>query len=338
MFGPDVVHRYKVVDHNAEDGGLLEPVGVTRHGTEVFVNKVYQTADIKITTGLVETHVMTGASGGRKAICPGLVDRRTIERLHGPEFLESPYATNLVLDKNPCHQEALEVARMIGVDFSVNVTLDRHLRLAGVFAGSLEKAFEEAVKRIREYVEIPLEHPFDIVVTHGGYVGRDHYQTVKAAVGALPAVKDNGIIIIAANNRDSEPVGGHEYRTLMHLLKILGPESYVEMLKSPFWKFTRDQWEPEVWARVLRKTGETGLIYCSPEIKRKDYALLPGVNGWEFLPDGQSRASNRETAERMVQNALICAYHHFKISGRATSVALILEGPYAVPRFANEPQ
>jgi hypothetical protein len=259
------------------------------------------------------------------------VDKRTIERFHGPEFLESPWATNLVLDGNPCHEEAVEIARMVGADFSVNVIIDRHMRLAGVFAGDFERAFEEAFRRMKRYVEIPLEQPFDIVLTHGGYVGVNHYQSAKAAVGALPAVKDEGIIIVAADNRDSEPIGGPEYKTLIRLLKLQGPERYVEMLKTPCWSFTKDQWEPEVWARVIRKVGEKGLIYCSPQIPRADCAKLPGRSGWYFLAKGESRASHREIAERMLQNALFSAYRYFKSNAVEPSLAFISEGPYAVP-------
>ena len=62
----------------------------------------------------------------------------------------------------------------------------------------------------------PLDQEYDIVLTHGGYVGRNHYQTAKAACGAVPAVKQGGIIIIAANNRDAEPIGGAEYKSLIH--------------------------------------------------------------------------------------------------------------------------
>lgn len=336
MFGQDVVNHYRIVDHDANDESLLEHLGMTESGTDVYVNRVYYQADVRIITGLVETHFMAGVSGGRKAICPGLVDHRTIKRFHGPEFLESPYATNLVLDKNPCHKEALQVARMVKTDFSVNVILDRHMRLAGVFAGDLEGSFEKAVEAVRRYVEIPLLHPFDIVLTHSGYTGRNHYQTAKAAVGVLPAVKENGTIIIAANNRDADPVGGEEYRTLMHLLKLQGPQRYVEMLKAPFWRFTRDQWEPEVWARVLRKVGNRGLIYCSPEISSRDYSLLPGLSGWEFLSRGESRGSRREIAKRMVQSALIWSYHCLRARGEAPSLAIISEGPYAVPTLPQE--
>jgi hypothetical protein len=32
------------------------------------------------------------------------------------------------------------------------------------------------------------------------------------------------------------------------------------MIKDRAWTFTKDQWEPEVWSRVLRKVGETGVV------------------------------------------------------------------------------
>ena len=208
MYGEDVVGRFQILDHDCEDNDRLTSIGKTKRGTDVFVNTDFVSSDLKIATGLVETHFMTGISGGRKSICPGLVDVKTIQKFHGPDFLEHPNATNLVLDGNPCHEEALEVAQTVGVDFVVNVNLDKDLRLVRIFAGDMIGAHMEAYEVIRGYAGIPLKDGFDIVLTHGGYVGRDHYQTAKSGVGALPAVKEGAIIIIAAKNRDPlHPIG-----------------------------------------------------------------------------------------------------------------------------------
>jgi len=192
MYGEEVVDQFTVLDHDCENEDLLASIGRTKRDTHVYVNKDFYFADLKIATGLVESHFMTGVSGGRKAVCPGLVDVKTIEKFHGPYYLEDPNATNLILDGNPCHEEALEVAKTVGVDFMVNVTLDKDMRLTRVFAGDLVEAHMEAFEMIKAYAEIPLERQFDVVLTHGGYVGRDHYQTAKAGVGAIPAVKPGG--------------------------------------------------------------------------------------------------------------------------------------------------
>lgn len=334
MYGKEVVEQFTILDHDCENNDLLESIGTTKRGTHVYVNRDFYFADLKIATGLVESHFFTGISGGRKAICPGLVDVKTIQKFHGPYYLEDPNATNLVLEGNPCHEEALEVAETVGVDFIVNVNLDKDLRLVRVFAGDMVEANLKAYELIKGYAEIPLEREFDIVLTHGGYVGRDHYQTAKAGVGALPAVKKGGIIIIAANNRDPiQPIGSTEYKTLIHLLKIQGPDRYLGLLQSSNWQFTKDQWEPEVWGKVIRKVGEEGLIYCTMEISREDHCLLPGVCGLDLLK-GKRKNPSLEKAQEMVQNAVLLAISRYQEKGINPTMAFIREGPYAVPILA----
>ena len=330
MYGKEVVEQYTILDHDCENQDLLESIGTTKRGTHVYVNRDFYVADLKIATGLVESHFFTGISGGRKSICPGLVDVKTIQKFHGPTYLEDPNATNLVLEGNPCHEEALEVAQTVGVDFVINVNLNKDLQLIRIFTGDMVEANLKAFEMIKGYAEIPLEEEFDIVLTHSGYVGRDHYQTAKAGVGAIPAVKDGGTIIIAANNRDFEPIGSPEYKTLLHLLKMQGPDGYLGLIRSPQWQFTKDQWEPEVWGKVLKKVGEEGLIYCSLEIERKNYCLLPGVCGLDFLK-GKRIKPSLEKAQEMVQNAVLFAVYRYRERGTEPTLAFIREGPYAVP-------
>ncbi len=330
MFDPSIVEEYSIVDHNCEDLDSLTHVGKTHRGTDVYLNSQFFKADIRIATGLVESHFMAGVSGGRKTVCPGLVDKRTIQKFHSVEFLESPYADNLILEKNPCHEEALDVARTVGVDFIVNVTLDKEMRTTGVFAGHLEEAHLAAYRHMKGYTAVPIDQEYDIVLTHGGYVGRNHYQTAKAGCGAVSAVKKGGTIIVAANNRDAEPIGGPEYKTMIHLLKIQGIERYLKTIGNPDWKFTKDQWEPEVWGRVLKKVGEEGLIYCTLEMSGGDYCLLPGQCGLDFLKRVKRKPS-LDDAREMVQNAIRFAVYRYHEKGINPTVAFIREGPYAVP-------
>ncbi len=333
MYGKEIVGSYRILDHDCENPSNLVSIGKTSRGTPVYVNKDFYFSDLKIATGLVETHFFTGISGGRKSICPGLVDLKTIQRFHGPFYLEDPNATNLVLEGNPCHEEALEVGQTVGVDFVVNVNLDRELRLVEVFAGDMVEVNRRAFELIKGYAEIPIKEEFDIVLTHSGYVGRDHYQTAKAGVGALPAVKKGGMIILVANNCDPiDPIGSLEYKSLIHLLKLQGPEGYLHMLRMPEWKFIKDQWEAEVWGKVLRKVGEEGLIYCGLQIERKDYGLLPGICGLDFLKGKRGKPS-KERAQEMVQNALLYAVSRYREKGVEPTMAFIREGPYGVPVF-----
>jgi nickel-dependent lactate racemase len=336
MFGDDIVRSFRILDHDCEDLESLVHIGATRSGTEVRVNGAFHRADVRIVTGLVESHFMAGVSGGRKGVCPALVDKRTIEKFHSPEFLESPFADNLILERNPCHAESLEVARTVGVDFLVNVTLDKDMRLTGVFAGDLEAAHLAAFNFMNGYTAIPLAREYDIVLTHGGYSGRNHYQSAKAGCGAVPAVRRGGTIILAADNRDPEPVGSLQYRHLLGRFQELGGiDGYLAMLRDPSWTFTKDQWEPEMWGRVLRKVGDAGLIYCGPQISAEDDALLPGRSGREYLASPADGSSQGDIARTMVQNALLAAVAFSRSEGREPSVAFLREGPYGIPVLAG---
>jgi nickel-dependent lactate racemase len=331
MYGRQVVDNYRIVDHDCEDDDSMVLAAQTKRGTQVHLNKIFYESDVKIITGLVESHFMAGVSGGRKAVCPALVNTKTIQFFHSVQVLEDPNATNLILDGNPCHEEALEVAQTVGIDFLVNVTLDKRLCMTGVFAGALEAAHLAAYKAMKKSVMIPVEQPFDIVLTHAGYVGRNHYQAVKAAVNAMPAVKEKGLIVMLANNVDVEPIGSQEYKTFLHLFKILGPDGFNHVLEHPDWVFTKDQWEPEMWGKPFRKVGMDGLIYCSPQIPKAHYDIIPGPNGYDVIEDDINFESHKQKATAMLQNAVIYTVNHPRFEGRKPTIAYIEEGPYAVP-------
>jgi len=336
MFGEGVAAEFRVIDHVCDDESMLTYIGRTRSGTEIHINRHFIEADVKIATGLVESHFMAGVSAGRKAICPALVSRKTIERFHSAQFLSSPKATNLVLEGNPCHEESLEIARRTGVDFIVNTVLNRGLELIGVFSGDLEMSHDKAVELVRRVVAIPVDREYDVVLTHGGYVGINHYQNAKAACNALPIVRENGFLILAACERDEDPVGPATYKTLLHLLKLQGPDGYLAALQNPAWKFTRDQWEPQMWGKVMEKIGEEGILYCTAFIPEWEQRRVPGTAGWDFLPD-RIVAHDVEATQAMVRNALVYACHHPKWGGRKPSVAFIKEGPYAIPSVQGYP-
>jgi nickel-dependent lactate racemase len=331
MYGQEVVDNYRIVDHDCEDDDSMVLAAQTKRGTQVHLNKVFYESDVKIITGLVESHFMAGASGGRKAVCPALVNTKTIQFFHSVQVLEDPRATNLVLEGNPCHEEALEVAQSVGIDFLVNVTLNKQLCLTGVFAGALEEAHRAAFEAMKKSVMIPVAQPFDIVLTHAGYVGRNHYQAVKAAVNAMPAVRDQGLIVMLANNIDVEPIGSQEYKTLLHLFKIQGPDGYNNILAHPDWIFTKDQWEPEMWGKPFRKVGMDGLIYCCPQIPEENFDIIPGPNGYGFIDGDAGFATDKQKATAMFQNAVIYAVNHPRFAGKKPTLAFIEEGPYAVP-------
>jgi len=324
-FAPDV----RIVNHDCTDPEALRWVGRTARGTDAWINAIYLDADIKILTGLVEPHFMAGFSGGRKSVCPGLVGLDATQIFHGVDMMADPRSDSLILDGNPCHEEALEVARLAGCDFLVNVTIDREKRLTGVFCGDMEAAHLAACERAAETNAIPIEQEYDVVVTHAGFAGINHYQAAKAGCEAAKAVKRGGVMILAASHTDVHPVGGPHYRQVLRLLSELGPELFNARLRSPDWTFVPEQWEVQKWAQVFAKLGGMeNLIYCSPQVTGALFAecRVPGVDGGAGL---NAREGGALSAAAMVQ----CAVDAQIARHPERAVAVLADGPYGVPRL-----
>lgn len=53
-----------VLNHDCKDRANLISLGETSRGSRIWINRHYMEADLKILTGLVESHFMAGTSGG----------------------------------------------------------------------------------------------------------------------------------------------------------------------------------------------------------------------------------------------------------------------------------
>jgi nickel-dependent lactate racemase len=327
MFGPDVVARYRIVDHDATDASRLRSVGITTSGTHVYINTLYLDADIKILTGEIKPHFMAGFSGGRKAICPGLANLATLQKFHSPQFLEDPCATNLVLDGNPCHREATEVAERVGADFLINVTMDEDKALTGVFAGHWRLAFEQATASLAEAVTVPVLEPYDVVVTVDATI--NHYQAAKAAVGALPVLMGGGTLIQIANSSDG--IGATEYvEELALLMSLPHHRDYIDLICRRS-NVRKDQWEVEMWCKVLDKVGgPQNLIYCTTGIEPSALAPLPLTSGYTYTGEHELGP--------MVHKALQQTLTAWQTRlGRPPRLGVVLDGAHAVPALVAEP-
>jgi nickel-dependent lactate racemase len=318
-FGEELCNNYHIIDHNCYNIDLIS-IGNIK-GVPVKINRDFFQSDLHIVTGLVETHFMAGASGGRKAICPGLVNIEATQVFHGPEYMANTNADSLIFNNNPCHEFALEVARKVRVDFTVNVLLDGELRICGITTGELEASHKKAIQQLRKFCELHIEKKYDIVLTHGSKVAVNHYQAIKGAWAALPAVKKGGKIILFAHNQDEEPIGSKYYRDLLKKFQEVGVGNYYPLLISPEWTFTHDQWEVQKWEQVFTRIGGIeNLIYCTVNIPPDILATLPGISGYQFI-----RGSVPDITE-MLQKAI-----YYCVSQKENpSMSFLKEGPYLV--------
>lgn len=323
-----------VTNHEYDNDEHLIYLGTTSRGSEVTVNRQYYEADLKIVTGLVESHFMAGASGGRKGICPGIVGLNTLKIFHGAKFLSSAQAADLVLEGNPLNDESLEVARMAGCNFLVNVTLNADKQITGVYAGDLVEAHQAAVQKIREYVVVPLSHRYDIVIIPAGFVGINHYQAGKAAIEAARAVKPGGMIIIVARNTDTDPVGGSGYKESLKLLAEHGKEEFIRLISDPQWEMIQEQWQVQMWCKVLTQIEhENNLIYCALEIPEAAYDYLPGVPGHRLVEKTalDNAHSDGEKMTMIIEAAIQRAIARFD----NPQMLLLKDGPYGIPEVSE---
>ena len=305
MVGTEIMNSYRIVNHFSQKIETHKYLGLTQGGAPVYIDKTYLESDLKVTTALIEPHLMAGYSGGRKSICPGLASIETMKVLHGPQILEHPKASVGNLEGNPLHIEATEIALMAGVDFNVNVTIDDQRRLTGVFAGDIVESHLAGVRFVEKQVTVTLPEPVDaVLVSSAGYpLDTTFYQAVKGMLAAVDIVKQNGSIILVAEC--SQGIGSGPFTDL--ILKTKDLKQFIHDIHDPS-NFVIDQWQLEELAKVAKKAE----IYCYadgiPYDQLKDLFVQP-----------------IRTPEEGIQHVL--AKH-----GTDAQIAALPDGPYVLAK------
>jgi lactate racemase len=307
-----VLETVKVENHFARRDEDHTYLGSTRHGTPVKLDRRFVKADLRIVVGLVEPHFMAGYSGGRKVITPGIARRDTITSIHAAGMLERKGVENCIIDENPLHQELVEIARMVGECFAVNVVIDEARQISFVNFGDIEKSHREAVSFVRPFAEVPVAQKFKTVITSGaGYpLDKNYYQTVKGMVAALDILEPGGNLFIVSEC--SEGIGSPEYATCQRRLIDVGHEAFMKQILLKI-KADIDEWETEMQLKVA-KVGKIHLYSgCMCDADKQ----LTGVVHIDSLVETIQQSVNEFGKKR---------------------VAVIPEGPYVIPRCTTKPE
>jgi nickel-dependent lactate racemase len=302
--GPEIAARYRVLNHDARNLDSHEHLGSTASGTPVYIDQRFVAADLHVTLGFIEPHLMLGYSGGRKLVAPGLASERTIKVLHSSKFMRDRRAVEGSIEDNPLHRELLEIARMARHDFILDVALARDRSIAGVFAGHPEQAHRAGVEFVSEVMLELLDEPVDAVITtSAGYpLDLTYYQSIKGVTAASHIVKPGGsILLIAACN---EGAGAPEFRRM-----VLDHPSGAEFLRQIEGQpVTIDQWQLEKLA--LAEEGRRVLWYV-PGLPAEYRRRL-----WGRACDSVEEAIHALTSDLP----------------RGAAIAIIPEGPYVLAK------
>ena len=251
MLGAEIVSGYRVVNHDAFDrASLVQSADVEPH-VPVWLNREWVDADLRITTGFVEPHFFAGFSGGPKMVAPGLAGFDTTMRLHDAEMIGHPSARWGITVGNPIHDAVRRIARQCGVDFSVDVAINRTRQITSVRAGALFPVHEAMCEVVRRSAMQGFGAPFEVVVTtNSGYpLDQNLYQTVKGISAAAQVVKEGGTILCASACADGIPSHG-QYQEILAARE--SPARLLEMICAPGHN-RHDQWEVQVQAQIQQR-------------------------------------------------------------------------------------
>jgi nickel-dependent lactate racemase len=311
MVGEEIAANYRIENHHGKNRAEHTYLGTTSNGVPAWIDTRYVQADLKITTGLIEPHLMAGYSGGRKVICPGIAALETVKVWHGPRFLEHPKADCGIVAGNPVHEENTRIAQMAGCDFIVNVCIDGKRQVTWLGAGHMIQAWERGVAFCENVVRAGVREPLDVVVTScAGYpLDTTWYQAVKGLTGALPIVKKGGTIVMAASL--SEGIGGPEFQ------KLLDTSNYMQRFmpggrRGPIADACEmDEWQLVMMAKVLDR--------CKVKVVS------------DGLPPETLRKCLVEPAST-VEQAVTASLAEY---GPQARLAVIPKGPYVLPYVAG---
>lgn len=310
MLGRDVLAECRVVNHDSRVAASHTRVGHTSTGVDVWLNREWVDADLRITTGFVEPHFFAGFSGGPKMVAPGLAGLETVMTLHDARRIGNPSATWGITEGNPVHDDVREIARMLPVHYAVDVTLNRDQHITAAFGGEILAEHGRACAYAKATAMRAVPAPFDVVVTtNSGYpLDQNLYQAVKGMSAAAQVVKPGGTIVCAAECRDGLPAHG----AYGHILGSRStPAALLEMIHEPGYAVP-DQWQVQLQALIQMKA--TVLVKTSG-------LDADAVRAAHFTPIDDVSAAVREALRHAGPEATLCVLPH---------------GPQTIPYVASQ--
>ncbi|OGD44554.1 hypothetical protein A3K69_03210, partial [Candidatus Bathyarchaeota archaeon RBG_16_57_9] len=193
--------QVKVLNHLRATAGT-EEVGVTHGGTTIDVNRDYVEATLRIAVGETRVDPLYGFSGAHNAVVPGASSQRTLAESRR-RYFKGNVAPGII-ELNPLKEDAVEAARLAGIDFAVNIPVDPTGVYMGVYSGAFEETWGKAITALGGAYEVKADTLADITVVSAGGEQYDFnlYKASWALENAARATKRNGSVIMLAECRD----------------------------------------------------------------------------------------------------------------------------------------
>jgi nickel-dependent lactate racemase len=207
-----------------------------------------------------------------------------------------------VLHGNPVHEDMVEQAKMAGLNFIINVLLNKKGEITHIFAGDPVLAHEKGCELERRLATASIAHKVDIsiVTCSGAPLDRDLYQTCKAIDTGAQITRNGGIIIVAS--RCDAGIGPRSFQDLHS--SAGSPSEVLERIKRG--EPAGVPWQNQLLARAQLDHEVFLMSSLRPEqVHHMKMTAIPSIE------EGISRA--------------------LTALGKSAEIAVIPQGPHVLP-------
>jgi lactate racemase len=262
----------------------LRCLGTTKRGTAVWLNHAVVEADLVISIGCIEPHIIASFGGGYKSIIPGVAGRATVAHNHSLNC--TPATFNMVgqpIEGNPMRLDLEEGSAMLGNKvWIVNAVLNDCKEVVRVVAGDPISAHRAGVEVSKRLNGVSVAKPADVVITGSHPMDSDFRQGVKALANTVRAVKPGGVMITLARAQEGIGVFGlanKKFPLSRGALQVVAP---LLVKFVPKMKLNGMGEEDRFFLYfALQAMIRARLIMYAPTIPAEKQANLPFV---EFMP------------------------------------------------------
>ena len=189
---PDEFADVRTEVHDPADRNKLAYLASTKAGRRLYLNRTLLDADFVVVLSGREYDPMSGYAGAESAIFPALADEDTRAAFRGQFTSDAPGKIPW-----PTREEALEVMRLIGMPFLVQVISGVGATVQEVVAGLPDSSAEGIRRQNARWHATVSEEPDTVLATIGGVPEQTTFLDIaKAAACAARVVKKGGRIAV----------------------------------------------------------------------------------------------------------------------------------------------
>jgi nickel-dependent lactate racemase len=199
LFNKEAINKFKIICNNPFKNEF-EFIGKTSFGTNVYLNKIFAEANIKILLGNILINPLIGYSSIGETIIPGIAKEETIKQ-NFSLILENKESKKF--SEYSIHKDSLEAAKISGIDFSIYFLLNSNNDISAIFSGSIEEINGKSINLLNEIYNLKIDEKADIVIASLG--GFPYDKTLENACDCLinlsNILSEKSVLIIVSECR-----------------------------------------------------------------------------------------------------------------------------------------